>query len=125
METKQLSNHQVGVILSLSIISLKILIFPAVIGRYSLNNCYISVAISLLVDFLFVLLLLYVMKKNPNLTFFKILENKFGVVVAKITGVMLGLFFLLKSVMAIKELQNYFVQLLFQIFFYQVLLILL
>lgn len=114
METKQLSNHQVGVILSLSIISLKILIFPAVIGGYSLNNCYISVAVSLLVDFLFVLLLLYVMKKNPNLTFFKILENKFGVVVAKITGVMLGLFFLLKSVMAIKELQNYFVQLLFE-----------
>lgn len=114
METKQLSNHQVGVILSLSIISLKILIFPAVIGRYALNNCYVSVAISLMVDFVFILLLLVVMKKNPDTTFFKILENKFGVVVAKVVGVVLALFFILKSVMSIKELQNYFVQLLFE-----------
>lgn len=114
MEQKEITTHQMGVVLSLSIISLKVLIFPAVVGKISYNNCYISVFISLAIDFLFMMLIVYAMKKNPDKTFFEIMEDCFGKVVAKIVGFVLLLFFLGKGIMAIKELQNYFVQLLFQ-----------
>jgi len=114
MKGKEITNHQMGVVLSLSIISLKVLIFPAVIGRYSLNNCYISVILSLLVDFLFILTIIYIMKKNQGLTLYEVLEKTFGKVVSKIICTLLTIFYILKAVIAIKELQNYFVQLLFQ-----------
>lgn len=114
MEQKQITTHQMGVVLSLSIISLKVLIFPAVVGKIAYNNCYISVFISLLIDFLFMMLIAYVMKRNPDKTFFDVLENCFGKVVSKVVVAILTLFFVFKGIMAIKELQNYFVQLLFQ-----------
>lgn len=114
MKTKQLSNHQIGVILSLSIISLKVLIYPAVIGRYSFNNCYLSVILSLSVDFLAIACILFVIKHNPDKTFFEMMESCFGKVFSKIIGSLLMVFFLFKAFASIKELQNYFVQLLFE-----------
>lgn len=114
MKTNQLSNHQIGVILSLSIISLKVLIYPAVIGRNSFNNCYFSVILSLSMDFLAIICILFVIKHNPDKTFFEIMEGCFGKVFSKIIGSLLMTFFLFKAFASIKELQNYFVQLLFE-----------
>lgn len=114
MQSKQLSNHQIGVILSLSIVSLKVLIFPAVVGRYSSNNCYLSAFLSLTIDLLFILSILFVMKHSEGKTFFEVMEECFGKVISKIISTLLMLFFLFKAFVSIKELQNYFVQLLFE-----------
>lgn len=114
MKEKQITNHQLGVVLSLSIISLKVLIFPAVVGSYALNDCYLSVFLSLCVDFMFVMLLVYVIKKNPNKTFYEVLEGSLGKVISKIIVSLLAVFFVFKALMSIKELQNYFVRFLFK-----------
>jgi len=110
----QLSSRQVGVLMSLSIISLKLFILPSEMSRYAGNNCYISVLISLIVEFLFILLILWVMKKNPDKSLFELLESKFGKWFPKIISCILMLYFLGKSFIAMKELQNFLVQLLFE-----------
>lgn len=109
-----LTNRQIGVMISLSIVSLKLFIFPSLISGYSQNNCYISVLISLFVEFLFILLILWIMKKNPTKSLFEILENKFGKLFTKILAGVLTIFFLGKSLVATKEIQNFLVQLLFE-----------
>ena len=110
----QLSNKQAGILVSLSIISLKLFLMPSLVSTYAGNNSYISVIISLMVEFLFVLFILWVMKKNPHRSIFEILEIKFGKIVTKVFAGILTIYFLGKSILAIKELQNFLVQLLFE-----------
>ena len=110
----QLTNRQVGVLVSLSIISLKLFILPSLVSRYAGNNCYISVVFSMLIEFVFILLLLWIMKKNKGKSIFEILESKFGRIFPKILVGLLTIFFLGKSIVSMKELQNFLVQLLFE-----------
>ena len=111
---EQLSNKQVGVLISLSIISLKLFIFPSLVSRYAGNNCYISVLISMAIEFLFILLILWVMKKNPGMSLFEILQSRFGKVIPRIIAGILTIYFLGKAIVSMKELQNFLVQLLFE-----------
>lgn len=110
----QLTSKQVGVLMSLSILSLKLFILPSEMSRYAGTNCYISLIISLFIEFLFILIILWVMKKNPNKSIFELLELKFGKLFARCISVVLALYFIGKSFIAMKELQNFLVQLLFE-----------
>ena len=110
----QLTNRQVGMIISLSIISLKLFIFPSLVSGYAQNDCYMSVLISLAVEFVFILLVLWVMKSYPDKSLFEILESKLGKWFPKILTSILAIFFLGKSLVALKEVQNFLVQLLFE-----------
>jgi len=109
-----LTNRQIGVVISLSIISLKLFIFPSLLSTYSQNNSYISVFISLAIEFMFILLILWIMKKNPTKSLFEILESRLGKVFPKIIAAVLTIFFLGKALVATKEIQNFLVQLLFE-----------
>lgn len=111
---KQLTNNQVGVCLSLSIISLKLFIFPSLLSRYAGKNCHIAVLLSIIVEFLLILLILNVIKKYPNKSFFEILEGRFGKIFPRILSAFLSIYFLSKSFVSLKELQNFLVQLLFE-----------
>ena len=112
----KITAKQTSIILSISIISLKFLIFPAVISQNAQNNSYIAVFFSLLFDFLFFLIILYVMKKNSHQTFFEILESGFGKITSKILVIALGVYFFLKLIVTIKEMHNYLYELLFESF---------
>lgn len=109
-----LTNRQIGVIISLSIISLKLFIFPALVSTYSQNNSYLSVFISLAIEFIFILLILWVMKKHPEKSLFQILELKLGKLFPRLLAAVLAVFFLGKSLIAMKEIQNFLIQLLFE-----------
>ena len=113
---KQLSARQTAIILSVSIISLKFIIFPAIITQGSQNNAYITVIFSLLFDLLFFLIILGVMKKYPYLTFFEILQNGLGKILSKIIIGVLAVYFFLKLIISIKEMHNYLYELLFESF---------
>lgn len=110
----QLTNRQVGMVISLSIISLKLFIFPSLISGYSQTDCYISVCVSLTIEFLFIIMVLWVMKHHPDKSLFEILESKVGKIVSRILAGILAVFFLGKSLIALKEVQNFLVQLLFE-----------
>lgn len=110
----QLSNKQAGILVSLSIISLKLFLMPSLVSTYAGNNSYISVILSLIVEFMFVLFILWIMKKNPHRSFFEILEIRLGKVLPRIIAGIITIYFLGKTILSIKELQNFLVQLLFE-----------
>lgn len=113
---KEVSTRQTAIILSISIISLKFLIFPAIISQNSQNNAYLTVLFSVIVDLLFFFIILFVMKKYPNLSFFQILENGIGKILSRIVAFLLAIYFFLKLIVAIKEMHNYLYELLFESF---------
>ncbi len=113
---KALTTKQAGILLCLSIISLKLLIFPALMSSFSGNDTYISVTFALLIDLVFMVIILMVMRAHPDLSFFEILEKGMGKVVAKIISFVLFLYFFIKVVLTIKETHNYLYELLFESF---------
>ena len=113
---KEVSTRQTAIILSISIISLKFLIFPALISQNSQNNAYLTVLFSVIFDLVFFFVILYVMKKYPNLTFFQILENGLGKILSRVISLLLAVYFFLKLIVAIKEMHNYLYELLFESF---------
>ncbi len=112
----ELTTKQVGILVSLSIISLKLIIFPAVMSSFSGNNVYISVALALFVDLIFLIVIMAIMRANPNMTFFEIIEKGLGKIVAKIVAFALFVYFFMKLMLTIKETHNYLYELLFESF---------
>ena len=112
----ELTNRQTGIILSIAIISLKFLSFPAIMSRYTGNNVYIAVTISVVIDIFFLVVVISAMKKCPNQTFFQIVESGVGKVLARVITFLLFVYFLFKTVVSIKATHSFFLDLLFEDF---------
>ncbi len=113
---KQLSTRQVGIILFISIVSLKFIIMPSLVFEISKNNSHISILLNLTSDFVSIFSYLWFMKKHPNLTFKTALESCFGKVFAKVIFSLLAFYFFFKAFITLKEIQNYFNRVLFDDF---------
>ena len=113
---KQLSARQVGIILFISIVSLKFIIMPSLVFEISKNNSHISILINLISDFGSIFSYFWFMKKHPNLTFKTALESCFGKTITKIFFGLLAFYFFFKAFITLKEIQNYFNRVLFDDF---------
>lgn len=107
------TERQVGIAMFVSILSLKLLIYPALVSRYANNNAYLSVIFSFLIEFVFVVLTISALKKNPDKSFKELMESVFGKIVSKIIFVLLFFYFLAKAVLTMKECHNFFFVLLY------------
>lgn len=112
--TRQISDRQAAIILVVSIVSLKFLILPALLSKYAVNDGYITAIIGLLIDFMFILVIMWVIKKAPHLTYGEILERAFGVIVRRIINFIMFVYFFIKGILIIKETHNYFNETLFE-----------
>lgn len=112
--TKKITSIQCGLLLCLTTISLKFLVFPSVFSTYAGKDLYFSVTIGLILDFSFMLMVLYILRKNPHLTFFELIKRAFGNVVARVLVFSLFLYFFCRGVLVIKEIHNYFNETLFE-----------
>lgn len=112
--TKKITGIQCGLLLCLTTISLKFLAFPSVFANYAGKDVYFSVLIGLMLDFSFALIMLWVLKQNPHLTFFELIKRAFGKVVASVLLVCLFLYFFFRGVLVVKEIHNYFNETLFE-----------
>ena len=110
---KLLTSRQVSIILFISVVSLKLLVFPALITRETGRDAYISILLYLIIEFVFVLLVLLFMRKYPNLTLRDAIANSMGGVVSRIVYFVLFLYFLFKTLFLIKETHNYFLEVIF------------
>lgn len=110
---KIMTARQLSMILFMSIIALKFLIFPALTTKYAGRDAYIVVFIMLILEFLVILATILILKANPDLTFKEILTNAFGVVVTKIVFAILFVYFFCKTLFLIKETHNYFLEVIF------------
>ena len=112
--TKKINAMQCGIMLCLTTISLKFLVFPSVFASYAYKDIYIPMLIGLGLDFCFTLIVLRAIKNNPHLTFFELLNRSFGKVFARIVIGLLFIYFFCKGVLIIKEIHNYFNEALFE-----------
>lgn len=111
--TKKISGMQCALILCITTIGLNFLVFPALFAKYAYSDVYISVAIGLIIDFLFCTIVLAVMKKNPNVTLMQLIGRNCGSVVAKLLGLLLAVHLFCKGILIVKEIHNYFNETLF------------
>ncbi len=107
---EKLSSKQAGIITFLSVISLKAVVFPAVLYFYAGTSGYVTVLMAMLFDFLILLSYLWVMKQNPDMTFFDIITNFIGKICAKIVFIIVFLYFIIKTFLLMKSTYNFFVQ---------------
>lgn len=111
--TKKISGLQAGLILALSTISLKFLVYPSIFAKYAYRDVYVPMLLGLVFDFLCTALMLYIINKNPNVKASQLLERAFGKIVTKIIYFVLFIRFFVKGIIAIKEVHNYFNEALF------------
>ena len=110
---KILTARQLSIILFISVVSLKLLVFPALITKYAGRDAFVSIFLYLVVEFTFVMLVYLFMRKYPSLTFYDAISQSMGTIVAKIVYGILFIYFLSKSLFLIKETHNYFLEVIF------------
>ena len=107
------TERQVGICMFISILSLKLLIYPALVARYAQNNAYLSVVLSFMIEMFFTIVMISAMKKNPDKTIKDIMESVFGKIFSRFIFLLLFLYFIAKAVLAMKECHNFFFVLLY------------
>ena len=111
---KTVSSNQAGLINAVFTVSLKLSALPALLFGLCGNDAYIACLISLVLDFLGTLIILKVMKDNPDMTFFDFLSSTLGRWVAIIIYILLFVFFFAKCIIALLELHDYYLATLFE-----------
>ncbi len=113
---KQLTSRQICMMFCLSVISLKFLVYPAVVTRYASYNSYISVIFGVLIDLIIVIGIALIMKKFPDLTLKQLLIENVGHVVFYIVYALLFVYCSFKVLLAVKEVHHYFLEFLYDDF---------
>lgn len=111
---KKISTNQASLILCIFTIALKLSALPAIMFFYAGNDCYITCAVALAFDFVGTLIIINIMYKNPDKTFFQIVSETLSKTVAIIIQVILLIYFFIKAVLALQELHDYFIATLFE-----------
>ena len=125
---KSISSNQAGLILILFTVGLKFSVLPAIMCDYASNNGYIVCLIALVLDFLCTVAVILIMRKIPEKTFFDLIKDTLSRPVAIVIYSILAMFFLIKCLIAILELHDYFIATLFEelnpMYFFLVLMLL-
>ncbi len=110
--TNALSTRQACIIMFISIICNKMLSLNSIIAFDCLNDTWIVFAISFVIEFLFILIFLYLIKiiDKPILQYVK---EKFGKVVSTILALLIAFLFLLKTTEVMVDIYLFFVQLIY------------
>lgn len=93
---KLATTRQLTFALIISMITLKVLFLPSLLVKEIGRDCYIFLFIMLVVDFLVLLIFLYLFNRYPEMSFYEIMQKFFGTVIAKIIMILFCLFFLSK-----------------------------
>ena len=114
LEVKKLINtRQLCQILFISMISIKLIAFPAISYKIAENSSYLALILSFVLDILAFIMFLTFMKKEPNITFDRLIQETLGKVFTKILYILLFIYFFWKSVAILKQAHNYFLEVLF------------
>lgn len=126
---KTISTNQTSLILVIFTVALKFSVLPALTCDYAGNNGYIVVLFGLIIDFLSTLVIVIIIRKIPEISFFDLLKNTLSKTVAIAVYSLLFIYFLIKLLIAMLELHDYYIVTLFEnlnpIFFVTTLMLLL
>ncbi len=113
---KRLTARQVGMVLSLSMVAMKFLMFPALTTRFAGRDSYLSVFVGLSIDLLLLAAVLLIATKYPDTTFKELLSNAFGKWFAKLIFFIMFVYMFMKGTLLIKQMHNYLLESLFDEF---------
>lgn len=111
---KTISTNQASLILCVFTIALKLSALPAIMFFFSGNDSYITCLIALIFDFIGTVIIVHIMHKNPDITFFELISHTLGKITAIIIQIILLIYFFLKCVLVLQELHDYFIATLFE-----------
>lgn len=111
---KTISSNQASLIFCIFSIGLKLSALPSLMYSFAGNDSYITCLIALAFDFVGAVIIINIMHKHPDLTFYDLVSRKFGKVIAKILQLILFLYFFAKCVLVVQELHDYFIATLFE-----------
>lgn len=110
---KLININQLSRILFISMISIKLIAFPAISYKIAGNSSYIALIFSFALDLLALIMFLTLMKKEPDITFDRLMQETFGKGFTKIIYLLLFVYFFWKSIVILKQAHNYFLEVLF------------
>ncbi len=111
---KKISTNQASLIFIIFTIGLKLSVLPAIMNDFAANSSYISCLIALVIDFLGTLLVISIITKIPNISFFELIEQTLSRVVAVIVHIFLFVYFFIKMTIALTEIHDYYTSSLFE-----------
>ena len=100
---KEITSRQFAIFSVLLLLGMKMLIFPSIIAQSAKHDSFFSIAISVGIELLILLPVVFLIKKNPDTTFMQLLTKKFGKLGAIIVMTLFILFFLTKLIYALQE----------------------
>lgn len=106
MQTKFLKSRQICFFLIAFLPITKIFSLPSIVAGFANEDMWISVLITLTIDFL-TLIPITIACKNAKTNFFEILQNNFGKFASKLILVLYFIYFTLKAIMPINEQKDY------------------
>lgn len=111
---KTISTNQASLIMCIFTIALKVSALPAIMFSFAGNDSYISCLIAIIFDFIGTVIIVNIMEKHPDETFFSITKETMGKTVAIITQVILLIYFIIRTILVLQELHDYFIATLFE-----------
>ncbi len=103
-----IDSKQLAVFIFIAVMALKIFLAPGLLIKYSGRDGWISMLVFVLIELAVLLMLLIIIKLNPEKTLYEILKASLGVIVAKIVLVVLIALLAVKLILMLGELKLFF-----------------
>lgn len=107
---KEITTRQTAIMLFITSCALKLNILPSLIINTTQNASWLSLCLMFLLDGAFLMLILAIMKRYPDLSFKDLLEKFFGKVLTKIFLFLLGLLLIAKISMMLRECYEFYAE---------------
>lgn len=107
---KEITTRQASIMLFITTCALKLSILPSLIIGVSQNACWLSLVFMFLLDGAFLMLILGIMKRFPDLTFRQLLEKFCGKIITKTILFLLGILLIIKCAMMMRECYEFYAE---------------
>lgn len=111
---KTISTNQASLMICIFTIALKVSALPAIMFSFAGNDSYISCLLAIIFDFIGTVIIVNIMEKHPNETFFSITKETLGKTFAIVIQVILLIYFIIRTILVLQELHDYFIATLFE-----------
>ncbi len=105
---KEIDSSQLSVFVFMAVMALKIFLAPGLLIKYSGRDGWISMLVFVAIELVVLLMILFIIKLNPDKDLYEVLKYGVGNIGAKIVLLITSLFFGIKLIIMLGELKLFF-----------------
>ncbi len=105
---KEIDSSQLSVFVFMAVMALKIFLAPGLLIKYSGRDGWISMLIFVVIELVILLMILFIIKLNPDKNLYEVLKFGLGKIGAKIVLIIVSVFFGVKLIIMLGELKLFF-----------------